>query len=108
MLLTDISLLARAMAGSLPFISQATAYFARTMFPIRILVIALAVIDMRIFDFITVCGVRKRDLEPIPALPARLADGTSLACRVPGRRFWSLDRFHRNEVIEACSRIDRK
>jgi hypothetical protein len=69
-------------AGSLLFISQATAYFASTMFRIKMLIIVMAGINMLIFELITVRGVQKWDLEPIPALPARLAGGISLACWV--------------------------
>jgi hypothetical protein len=70
------------MAGSLLFISQATAYFASTMFRIKIVLIILAGINMLIFELITVRGVQEWNLEPIPPRPARLAGGISLACWV--------------------------
>jgi hypothetical protein len=70
------------LAGSLLFISQATAYFESTMFRIKILIIVLAGINMLIFELITVRGVQEWDRNPIPAPPARLAGGISLVCWV--------------------------
>jgi hypothetical protein len=70
------------MAGSLLFISQATAYFASTMFRIKMLIIVLAGINMLIFELITARGAQKWDLAPVPPPPARLAGGISLACWV--------------------------
>ena len=70
------------MAGSLLFISQATAYFASTMFRIKMLIIVLAGINMLIFELITARGAQKWDLAPTPPPPARLAGGISLACWV--------------------------
>jgi hypothetical protein len=67
-------------AGSLLFISQATAYFASTTFRIKMLVIVLAGINMLVFELITVRGVQDWDRKPVPALPARLAGGISLTC----------------------------
>jgi hypothetical protein len=69
-------------AGSLLFISQATAYFANTMFRIKMLIIVLAGINMLIFELITARGAQKWDLAPTPPPPARLAGGISLACWV--------------------------
>ena len=69
-----------AIAGSLLFISQATAYFANTTFRIKILIMLLAGINMLIFELITVRGVQKWDVNPIPPPPVRLAGGVSLAC----------------------------
>ncbi len=65
-----------AMAGSLLFISQATAYFMSTTFWIKMSIMALAGINMLIFEFKTVCGVQKWGLDPTPPLPARLAGGS--------------------------------
>jgi hypothetical protein len=67
------------MAGSLLFISQASEYFGNTMFRIKIFIIVLAGINMLIFELITVRGVKEWDTKPVPALPARLAGGISLA-----------------------------
>ena len=66
-------------AGSLLFIRQASDYFVNTMFRIKIFIIVLAGINMLIFELITVRGVKEWDTKPIPALPARLAGGLSLA-----------------------------
>jgi len=71
-----------AIAGSLLFISQATAYFASTTFWIKMSIMALAGINMLIFEFITVRGVKEWDLDPTPPLPARLAGGISFTCWV--------------------------
>jgi uncharacterized membrane protein len=67
-------------AGSLLFISQTAAYFTSTAFWIKMGVLVLAGLNMLIFELITVRGVEKWDLAPIPPLPARLAGGISLAC----------------------------
>ncbi len=71
-----------AIAGSLLFISQATAYFMTTTFWIKMSIMVLAGINMLIFEFITVRGVKEWDLNPTPPLPARLAGGISFTCWV--------------------------
>ena len=69
-------------AGSLLFISQAAEYFVNTTFWIKMCLMALAGINMLIFELITVRGVGKWDLERTPPLSARLAGGLSLGCWV--------------------------
>jgi uncharacterized membrane protein len=69
-------------AGSLLFISRATDYFTNPVFWIKISLIAVAGINMAIFEFITVRDVQKWDLNPTPPAPARLAGGISIACWV--------------------------
>jgi uncharacterized membrane protein len=69
-------------AGSLLFISRATEYFVNAMFWIKMALIVLAGINMMIFEFITVRGVEKWNLDPTPPPPARLAGGISIACWV--------------------------
>jgi hypothetical protein len=71
-----------AVAGSLLFISQATGYFASTVFWIKMAIVVLAGINMLIFELITVRGVREWDVKPTPPLPAKLAGGISLTCWV--------------------------
>jgi hypothetical protein len=71
-----------AIAGSLLFISQATAYFMTTTFWIKMSIMALAGINMLVFEFITVRGVQEWDLKPTPPLQARLAGGISFTCWV--------------------------
>ena len=71
-----------AIAGSLLFISQATGYVASTVFWIKMFIMILAGINMLIFEFITVRGVREWDVRSTPPLPARLAGGISLTCWV--------------------------
>ena len=70
------------LAGSLLFISQATAYFENTAFRIKIFLIVLAGINMLVFELITVRSVQKWELDQSPPLPAKLAGGISLACWV--------------------------
>jgi hypothetical protein len=70
------------LAGSLLFVSQATAYFASTTFWIKMGLIVLAGINMLFFELVTFRGVQKWDLEPVPPLRARLAGGISLTCWV--------------------------
>jgi hypothetical protein len=69
-----------AIAGSLLFISQAPAYFANTTFRIKFLILALAGINMLIFELITVRGVQSWDARSTPPSSARLAGGISLTC----------------------------
>src|ERR1700704_861372 len=69
-----------AATGSLLFLSQAAAYFATTTFWIKMSIMALAGINMLVFEFITVGGVREWDLKPTPPPHARLAGGISVTC----------------------------
>ena len=69
-------------AGSLLFISRATDYFTDPVFSIKMSLIAVAGINMAIFEFITVRDVQKWNLNPTPPPPARLAGGISIACWV--------------------------
>jgi hypothetical protein len=71
-----------ALTGSLLFISQATDYFTTTTFRIKLLIIALAGINMLIFELITVRGVQEWDRELRPPLSARVAGGISITCWV--------------------------
>jgi hypothetical protein len=69
-----------AITGSLLFISQATDYFATTTFKVKLFIMALAAINMLIFEFITVRGVQEWDRQPTPPAAARLAGAISLTC----------------------------
>lgn len=69
-------------AGSLLFISRATDYFVNPVFWIKMSLIAVAGINMMVFEFITVRDVQKWDLNPTPPPRARLAGGISIACWV--------------------------
>jgi hypothetical protein len=80
--LTWVAFAVAVVAGSLLFISQATAYFASTTFRIKMLLIVAAGINMLIFELITVRGVKEWDLKPSPVREARLAGGISIACWV--------------------------
>ena len=77
---TWVAFVLAATTGSLLFISQATAYFTTTTFWIKMSIMALAAINMLIFEFITVRGVQNWDLKTTPPPPARLAGGISLTC----------------------------
>ena len=78
--LTWASFVLAVAAGSLLFISQATAYFASTSFRIKMIFIVVAGINMLIFELITFRGVREWDSKPLPPRQARLAGGISLTC----------------------------
>ena len=69
-----------AATGSLLFLSQAAAYFTTTTFWVKMSIMALAGINMLVFEFITVRGVQDWDLKPTPPPPARLAGGISITC----------------------------
>jgi uncharacterized membrane protein len=71
-----------AAAGSLLFISRATDYFTNPVFWIKMSLIAVAGINMAIFEFVTVRDVQKWDVDPTPPPRARLAGGISIACWV--------------------------
>src|SRR5260370_30682500 len=71
-------------AGSLLFISRATEYFVNPVFWIKMALIAVAGINMMIFEFITARDAQKWNLNPTPPSQARLAAGISIAC-------WALD-----------------
>lgn len=69
-------------AGALMFISQAPAYFANYAFRAKFILMALAGINMLIFEFLTYRGVNRWDRgSPIP-LAVRLAGAVSIACWV--------------------------
>jgi hypothetical protein len=78
--LTWAAFVLAAMTGSLMFISNAAAYFTTTTFWIKMSIMALAGINMLVFEFKTVRGVQEWDLRQTPPPPARLAGGISLAC----------------------------
>ena len=69
-------------AGLLLFISRATEYFVNPVFWIKMALIAVAGINMMIFEFITVRDVQKWNLNATPPPRARLAGGMSIACWV--------------------------
>jgi uncharacterized membrane protein len=80
--LTWAAFVLAAIAGSLLFISRATDYFVDPVFWIKMSLIAVAGINMVIFEFITVRDVQKWNLNPTPPARARLAGGISIACWV--------------------------
>ena len=67
-------------AGSLLFISRATEYFVNPVFWIKMALIVIAGINMMMFEFITVRGVKEWNLDPTPPRAARLAGGISITC----------------------------
>jgi hypothetical protein len=78
--LTWTAFVLAAATGSLLFISQAAAYFTTTTFWVKMSIMALAGINMLVFEFITVRGVQDWDLKPTPPPQARLAGGISITC----------------------------
>jgi uncharacterized membrane protein len=69
-------------AGFLLFISRATEYVANPAFWVKMALIVLAGLNMAVFEFITVRGVKAWNLSPTPPAPARLAGGISIVCWV--------------------------
>ena len=69
-------------AGSVLFMTRATEYFVNPVFWIKMLLIALAGINMMVFEFITVSDVQRWNVDQIPPPRARLAGGISVACWV--------------------------
>jgi hypothetical protein len=69
-----------AITGSLLFISKASDYFLTTTFRVKLIIMALAALNMLVFEFHIMKGVRDWDGEPTPPTAARLAGGISLAC----------------------------
>ena len=69
-------------AGSLLFISRPTEYFESPVFWTKMALIVLAGVNMMIFEFITVRGVQKWNLDPVPPAAARLAGAVSISCWV--------------------------
>jgi hypothetical protein len=67
-------------AGALLFTSRPLEYFGSAIFWIKMGLIALAGINMAVFEFITVRGVKEWDFGPTPPLAARLAGGISITC----------------------------
>jgi hypothetical protein len=59
-------------AGSILFMSKAADYFGNAVFWIKMVLIALAGINMIYFEFITIRGVQQWNLDPTPPQPARL------------------------------------
>jgi hypothetical protein len=67
-------------AGGLLFISRATDYIANPVFLTKIALIAAAGANMIVFEFVTVRGVGKWNLDPVPPAAARLAGAISISC----------------------------
>jgi hypothetical protein len=67
-------------AGALLFISRAADYAASPVFWAKMALIALAGINMAVFEFITVRGVGTWNLAPVPPADARLAGAVSISC----------------------------
>jgi uncharacterized membrane protein len=78
--LTWAAFVLAVIAGSLLFISRATDYFVNPVFWIKMSLIAVAGLNMMIFEFITVRDVQKWNLSPTPPTRVRLAGGISIAC----------------------------
>jgi hypothetical protein len=67
-------------AGALLFISRPIEYFGNAVFWAKMVLIALAGINMMIFEFNTVRDVQAWNLHATPPSRARLAGGVSITC----------------------------
>jgi hypothetical protein len=67
-------------AGALLFMSRPLEYFGNALFWTKMVLIGLAGINMIVFEFITVRGVKEWDQSPTPPMAARLAGGISITC----------------------------
>ena len=77
---TWVAFATAVIAGALLFISRPLEYFGNVVFWTKMALIALAGINMIVFEFITVRGVKEWDLAKTPPLAARLAGGISITC----------------------------
>jgi len=71
-----------AAAGALLFMSRATAYAASPAFWSKMVLIALAGINMAVFEFVTVRGVARWNTDAAQPPAARLAGALSISCWV--------------------------
>ena len=71
-----------AAAGVALFVSRATEYVSSPVFWSKMALIVLAGINMMIFEFRTVRGVEKWNLDPTPPPNVRLAGAISISCWV--------------------------
>jgi len=69
-------------AGSLLFISRPMEYLENPVFWTKMALIVLAGVNMMIFEFITVRGVQKWNIDSVPPPQARLAGAISISCWV--------------------------
>jgi uncharacterized membrane protein len=76
---TWVAFVVAVIAGSLLFTSRATDYFVNPIFWIKMALIAVAGINMMIFEFITVRDVERWNVNATPPPRARLAGGISIA-----------------------------
>ncbi len=67
-------------AGALLFISRPLEYFGNAVFWTKMGLIALAGVNMAVFELVTVRGVKDWDLSPTPPISARLAGAVSITC----------------------------
>jgi hypothetical protein len=77
---TWVAFAVAVIAGALLFISRPLEYFGNAVFWTKMVLIALAGINMAVFELITVRGVKEWDLRATPPLAARLAGGISITC----------------------------
>jgi hypothetical protein len=65
--------------GVLLFVGQPVRYVEIAFFDVKMLLIALAGVNMLVFEYMTRRGVGRWDREPIPPVQMRIAGGLSLA-----------------------------
>jgi hypothetical protein len=65
--------------GALLFVGQPVKYVEIAFFDVKMLLIALAGVNMLVFEYVTRRGVGRWDRQPIPPVQVRIAGGLSLA-----------------------------
>jgi len=65
--------------GVLLFLGQPVRYVEVAFFDVKMLLIALAGVNMLVFEYVTRRGMGRWDHEPMPPVQVRIAGGLSLA-----------------------------
>jgi hypothetical protein len=76
---TWISFALATLFGVLLFVGQPLRYAEVAFFDVKLLLIALAGINMLVFEYVTRRGIGRWDREPMPPVQVRIAGGLSLA-----------------------------
>jgi hypothetical protein len=76
---TWISFALATLFGVLLFVGQPLRYVEVAFFDVKLLLIALAGVNMLVFEYVTRRGIGRWDREPMPPVQVRLAGGLSLA-----------------------------
>jgi hypothetical protein len=76
---TWVSFALATLFGVLLFVGQPLRYVEIAFFDVKLLLIALAGVNMLVFEYVTHRGIGRWDREPIPPVQVRIAGGLSLA-----------------------------